>query len=181
MFQSSCDSKMNEYIKLAKTAAEKYVKTRKIIDVPSNLPPEFYEKKFGVFVSIHNNKELRGCIGTYLPVHENLAEEIIMNAIAACSRDNRFEPINIEEFGDLLFEVSLLNAPEKISELKELDSEKYGVIVRCPDGRCGLLLPNLEGVESVEHQLSIACQKAGINPNRDNDIEIEKFEVKKYN
>lgn len=171
---------MNNYIQLAKSAIEEYTKFRKIIDIPEDLPPEFYGEKCGVFVSIHNRKELRGCIGTYLPAHKNLAEEIILNAIAACSKDNRFFPISEEELPGLSVEVSLLSEPEKISDLDELDPKKFGVIVKSSDGRCGLLLPGLESVEIVEQQFSIACQKAGISPILDKSLEIYKFTVRKY-
>ncbi len=171
---------MNEYVNLAKSAIGEYVKTGTIIPVPENLPPEFYEKKHGVFVSIHNGAELRGCIGTYLPAHKNLAKEIILNSIAACSRDNRFSPISAEELPNLKIEVSLLSVPEKISTPDELDPKKYGVIVKCPDGRTGLLLPDLEGVDSIEQQISIAYQKGGISPALEKEMEIFKFTVQKF-
>jgi AmmeMemoRadiSam system protein A len=172
---------MNEFTKLAKGAVEKYIRTGKIISIPDNLPPEFYEKKSGVFVTIRNNNELRGCIGTYRPAHKNLAQEIIMNAIAASSRDHRFLPITQEEVKNLSIEVSLLSTPEKISDISELDPKKYGVIAKCSGGRCGLLLPDLEGVDSSEQQFLIACQKGGIDPLSNKKIEIERFEVKKFN
>jgi len=171
---------MNLYTQLARSAIEEYTKNGKITDVPDNLPPEFYENKHGVFVSIHKGKELRGCIGTYLPAHKNLAEEIILNAVAACSRDHRFSPVTFSELPELKIEVSLLSPPEKIGSPEELNPKKYGVIVKCSDGRCGLLLPDLEGVDDMQQQLSIACQKGGIDPNRDKNFEIFRFEVKKY-
>jgi len=170
---------MNNQVGLAKKSIEEYVRNGKIIPVPEKLPPEFYEKKCGVFVSLHIGKELRGCIGTYLPIHKNLAEEIIYNAVAACSQDNRFYPVTGNDLPELNIEVSLLSAPEKIKSKNELDPEKYGVIVRCSDGRCGLLLPDLDGVDSAQKQLSIACQKGNIDPERD-VLEISRFEVEKY-
>jgi len=170
---------MNPHIELARNAIAGYIKGRKIIDIPENLPPEFYEKRCGVFVSVHSEKELRGCVGTYMPAHKSLAEEIILNSIAACSQDHRFHPISAKELPNLSIEVSLLGAPEKISGLNDLNSKKYGVIVKCSGGRCGLLLPDLEGVDSVEKQLSIACQKGKINPTLDKDFEIFRFGVKK--
>lgn len=171
---------MNRYVQLAKSAIEEYVKNGKVIPIPKNLPPEFYEKKYGVFVSIHKNKELRGCVGTYLPVHRNLAEEIISSAVAACSQDSRFSPVSVEELPNISVEVSLLSQPEKISTLKDLDPRKYGIIVKCFDGRCGLLLPDLEGVDTVADQLSIACQKGGIDPVRDKNLKIYRFTVEKH-
>lgn len=171
---------MSEYVSLAKKAIEKYVNTREVLPVPSDLPQEFYEKNHGVFVSLHNGKELRGCIGTYQPCHKNMAEEMIMNAIAASSADSRFDPIRAAELPELTIEVSLLSEPEKVSDLSELDPQKYGVIVKCDGGKCGLLLPALEGINDVEQQISIACQKGAINSATDRDIEIRRFSVKKY-
>lgn len=171
---------MSNHIQLARSAIEEFIRTGKIVNIPENLPSEFYEKKCGVFVSFHNGKELRGCIGTFLPAHKNLVEEIIMNAIAACSRDHRFGPISADELSQISIEVSLLSAPEKIFRLNELDPKKYGAIVKCSDGRCGLLLPALEGVDTAEQQISIACQKGGINPVMDKNMEIYKFSVEKY-
>lgn len=174
------DYVMNHYVQLAKSAVEEYVKNGKTMDVSDNLPSEFYEKNHGVFVSLHMGKELRGCIGTHSPAHKNLAEEIIMNAVAACSRDHRFIPISADELADLSVEVSLLGESEKISDMGELDPIKYGAIVKCSDGRCGLLLPALEGVDTAEQQILIACQKGGINPAMDKNMEIYKFSVEKY-
>lgn len=171
---------MNEFVKLAGKAIGEYTKTGKIIPIPKNLPPDFYEKKRGVFVTIRKNKELRGCIGTYLPERKNLAEEIILNAVAACSRDHRFSPIQETELPELSIEVSLLGTPEKISDTRDLDPKKYGVIVKCSNGRCGLLLPDLKGISSAEEQFSVACQKGGINPMIDKAVDIYKFTVDKY-
>jgi len=168
------------YVGLAKAAIEEYVRNGKIISIPENLPPEFHKKGRGVFVSLHKRKELRGCVGTYLPAHENLAEEIILNAVAACSRDYRFNSITADELPILSVEVSLLSPPERIKNVGELDPNKYGVVVKCSDGRTGLLLPDLEGVDSAQEQIAIACQKAGINPVSDKEIEIHKFTVEKY-
>lgn len=170
---------MSIQIQLAKSAIEEYVRNGKIISISKNLPSEFYEKKCGVFVSLHKGDELKGCIGTYLPFQKNLAEEIIHNAIAACSQDNRFYPVTEKDLPKLKIEVSLLSAPEKIKDIKELDPKRYGVIVRCPDGRCGLLLPDLEGVDSANDQISIACQKGGIDQKKD-VFETNRFEVEKY-
>ena len=171
---------MSYYVQLARFAIEEYIRIGKVVNAPKNLPPEFYEKKCGVFVSIHNGQELRGCIGTYLPAHKNLAEEITLNAVAACSKDNRFSLKGEEELPKLSMEVSLLGEPKKISDISELDPKKFGVIVKSPNGRCGLLLPDLEGVETTQQQLSIACQKAGINPEVEKKLDFYRFSVKKY-
>ena len=79
------------------------------------------------------------------------------------------------ELDRLVYSVDVLGDAEEIFSLKELDPKRYGVIVTRKGNR-GLLLPNLEGVDTVEEQLSIAKRKAGI-PERAEDIKIERFEV----
>ncbi len=168
---------MNEYVKLAKNTIEKYVKTGKKIEVPKDLPEEFYGVRKGVFVTIyekHSSKKLRGCVGTFMPTKENVAQEIVDNAISAAVYDYRFNPISENELDNLIYEVSLLNPPEQINSVANLDAEKYGVIVKSQDGKTGLLLPDIKGVEMPEKQISIACQKAGI------DLKIEKIELYKF-
>jgi len=170
---------MHPLVKLAKIAVENYIKEGKIIySIPFKLPKEFLERKAGVFVTIEQNKKLRGCIGTYLPITKNVAEETIRNAISAATEDYRFEPITKEELSSLSYTVYLLNPPELIKNLKELNPKKYGVLVKSRI-KSGLLLPDLEGVNTTEQQLFIACQKAGINPEKEKII-IYKFTVEKY-
>lgn len=169
---------MDKFIALAKQAVEEYVKNNKIIKAPPNLPPEFL-KKAGVFVTIKKNGELRGCVGTYLPTQENLASEIISSAISACAYDNRFYPIYKKELPELSYEVSILSEPQKIKTLKKHNPKKHGIIVTTPDGRCGLLLPDLDGINTTQEQINIACQKGGIYPYEDG-IEFYSFTVEKH-
>lgn len=154
---------MDKYVLLAKKAVEIYIKSGEIMKAPAGLPEEFYSRQSGVFVTIHKGEELRGCIGTIVAVKKNLAEEIIENAVAACSRDNRFALIEAEELPALSYEVSILSEPEFIGDLGKHDPKEHGLIVRCADGRAGLLLPDLEGIDSTEKQLAIACRKGGID------------------
>jgi len=140
---------------------------------------DFFPRHAGVFVTIRKKKELRGCIGTYLPTKKNIAEEIITNAIAACAQDNRFYPVAEDELQDLSYEVSILGEPKVIKDIKQHDPKKYGLIVRSADGRCGLLLPDLDGVDSAREQISIACQKGGIDPATD-AVELYFFTVEKH-
>ena len=186
---------MNPLILLAKQAIENYIKKGEIISIPQDLPKEFLSRKAGTFVTIEKNEELRGCIGTYLPTRINIAEEIIRNAIAAATEDYRFEPIQKKELSSLIYTVYILSYPEPVKDIKELDPKKFGVIVKTapfvyPDqedvvfnghlmAKTGLLLPDLDGVETIEKQISIACQKGGIDPLREK-ILIYKFTVEKY-
>ncbi len=170
---------MNPYTTLAKLAVETYIKDNKIIDPPKNLPQEFLLKKAGAFVTILENGNLKGCIGTYLPTRENIAQEIIHNAITAATEDYRFNSVTENDLDNLSYEVYILEKPEKIKNISELDPLKYGVLVKSNTGKSGLLLPDLEGLNTTEKQLEAVCVKAGINPELEN-IEIYKFEAKKY-
>lgn len=134
------------------------------------------KKRSAAFVSIKKHGQLRGCIGTFLPSYKNLAEEIAHNALSAGLRDPRFTPVQERELAELEYSVDLLSQPEPCSRA-DLDVKKYGVIVTAGSRR-GLLLPDLEGVDTVAEQLQIACQKAGISPHEAYDI--ERFEVKRF-
>ena len=139
------------------------------------LPDALLSNSAGVFVSIHEHGELRGCIGTILPTRENIAEEIIQNAVSACSEDPRFSPVTRRELPYLALSVDVLGKPENIDGPEELDVHRYGVIVS-KGSRRGLLLPDLDGVDSVDQQIRIAKQKAGINPS-EKDVTLQRFEV----
>jgi AmmeMemoRadiSam system protein A len=167
---------MHTLAELAKKSVEAYVKEAKIIELPDNLTPEMSEKA-GVFVCIKKGEQLRGCIGTFIPAKECVASEIITNAISAATKDPRFESVRENELADLYYTVDVLSYPEKVNSISDLDPKKYGVIV-VSGIRKGLLLPDLEGVNTVEEQLRIAKMKAGILP--DEDVEIYRFEVKRY-
>jgi len=166
---------MSPLARLARETVETYVKGGEILE-PGELTPEMRERA-GVFVSIHKFGELRGCIGTFEPSEQNIAEEVISNAISSATRDPRFPPISSGELKDLDYSVDVLTSPESIESQDQLDPKKYGVIVAA-DLRRGLLLPDLEGVDSAEQQIAICRQKAGISP--DEPIELYRFEVKRY-
>lgn len=163
-------------VALARKAIEEYVKKDKIITPPEELAPEMKEKA-GVFVSLHKHGELRGCIGTFVPTTENVAKEIIRNAIESSTRDPRFPPVTEEELADLEISVDVLTEPEPVSSVADLDAKKYGVIVKS-GWRRGLLLPDLPGVDSPEQQIAICRRKAGIDENE--PIELFRFKVKRY-
>ncbi len=162
------------YVSLARKTLEAYVREKKVIPVPGGLPEEMLGEKAGTFVSIKNQGQLRGCIGTISPTRDNIAEEIIYNAISAGTRDPRFDPVEPEELHRLVYSVDVLGEPEPIGTMEELDVIRYGVIVRA-GRRSGLLLPNLEGVNTPEEQVNIALQKAGIGPAE--KYSMERFEV----
>ncbi len=166
------------WVKLARRSLETYVKTsQRLTSLPEDLPTEMTTQQAGAFVSLHKNGQLRGCIGTIAPTCENLAWEIVQNAISACSRDPRFSPVRPNELDELEYSVDVLGAPEPVDSPAALDPKTYGVIVSC-GGRRGLLLPDLDGVDSVEAQLSIALQKGGIRKNE--PYKIERFMVVRH-
>lgn len=186
---------MNPYVELAKKTVESYVEKREIIEIPSDLPKEMIEKKSGTFVTIKKDEDLKGCIGTYLPTKENVAGEIIHNAVAAATEDYRFGPIQKEELPFLSYTVYLLEKPELVKDIKELNPKKYGIIVKTTPilspnrtdvvfnghavAKSALLLPDLAGIDTAEKQISIACQKGGIDPTREKII-IYRFTVEKH-
>jgi AmmeMemoRadiSam system protein A len=164
------------YVQLARQSLEAYVRRREKIARPDGLPEDMI-RRAGVFVSLKKDGRLRGCIGTISPTKATIAEEIIGNAISAGTGDPRFEPVTEDELASLVYSVDVLGAPEPAASMAQLDAKRYGVIVT-KGARRGLLLPNLEGVDTPEEQVSIALQKAGIGQNE--DYTIERFEVVRH-
>ena len=183
------------YVHLARLSLEEYIKTGKHLKLPEGikgyngkevsaeeagpdgLPEEMLRSRAGVFVSLKKHGALRGCIGTIEPVTESIAGEIIRNAVCAGEEDPRFPPVTEEELEELVYSVDVLGKAERISSMEELDVKRYGVIVTSGRKR-GLLLPNLEGVDTVERQVSIARKKAGIYDNE--KFSMERFEVVRH-
>ena len=164
------------HVKLARKVVESYVRGEPLPSV-SEVDEELKKKRAGVFVSIKKKGELRGCIGTIVPLKRNIAEEIIENAISSSTRDPRFPPITPDELDDLQISVDVLEEPEEISSIQELDPKTYGVIVESGYKR-GLLLPDLEGVDTPEKQVEIAKMKAGILPGE--PFRLKRFKVTRY-
>ncbi|SHJ28183.1 uncharacterized protein, PH0010 family/AmmeMemoRadiSam system protein A/AmmeMemoRadiSam system protein B [Clostridium cavendishii DSM 21758] len=166
----------SEYTRLARKSLDYYYEKSCIYSDFENLPINFKKDRRGVFVSLKKHGELRGCIGTILPVTSCIAEEISRNAVSAATADPRFPKLKKEELLDIDISVDVLYEPEEC-ERKDLDPKNYGVIVSTKNRR-GLLLPNLEGVTEVENQLNIALEKAGIDI--EDDYKIERFKVERY-
>lgn len=169
---------VDPFVALARASVEYFVSTERPLLMPDGLPSELTLGRAGIFVSIHEHGDLRGCIGTIAPTRDNIAQEIISNAISACSNDPRFYPIQKNELDYLSYSVDVLFPPEPIESTDQLDPQEYGVIVS-KGHRRGLLLPNLEGIETVDQQVAIAMQKAGISLD-ESDIELERFRVVRH-
>ncbi len=166
---------VDEHVKLAKLSIKTFLNTGEKLKLPENLnKDDFYNKIAGTFVSLKKDGELRGCIGTIFPTKESLGKEIIENAVSAAFRDPRFYPVKKEELDELDYSVDVLEEPEEIKDISKLNPKIYGVIVT-KGSRKGVLLPNLEGVETVEKQLDIVLRKAGID--KEEDYTLERFKV----
>ncbi len=169
--------KSDAFVKLARASVESWVRDRRVLPLPANLPAELRTRRAGAFVSIHKNGQLRGCIGTISAAEDCLGQEIIQNAVSASSRDPRFSPITPDELKYLEISVDVLGDAEPVDSPDKLDAKRYGVIVSCGRKR-GLLLPDLDGVDTVEEQIRIAKKKAGIR--EDEDCSLERFEVVRH-
>jgi len=165
------------FVRLARNALESYIATGKLPPLPEDLPDELQKERAGVFVSIKKNGQLRGCIGTTEPTQPSIAGEIMHNAISSGTRDPRFPPVRKDELSSLVYSVDVISPAQPVSDKSMLDVLRYGVIVTSGRKR-GLLLPNLEGVDTVDEQIHIACQKAGIG--RNENYTLERFEVVRH-
>lgn len=163
-------------VDLARQAVEAYVRDRRVIEPPNQIAPSLLLRA-GVFVCLKKGGDLRGCIGTFEPTEQNIAREIIQNAISSATRDPRFPPVRQDELELLSYSVDILSPPEYVESNSDLDPKKYGIIVQC-GARRGLLLPDLDGVDSVEDQITIASRKAGIKPGE--PIRIMRFQVQRF-
>lgn len=163
-------------VSLARQAVEQYVRSGQEIPAPYDLPPDL-RARAGAFVCLKKHGQLRGCIGTIEATHPDLAAEIIRNAINAAVSDPRFEPVTEDELPHLTYTVDVLTPAEPVSSRDALDPKRYGVIVESGMRR-GLLLPDLEGVDTIEEQIGIALRKAGILD--DEPYSLFRFEVRRH-
>lgn len=171
---------MDIYAYLAKKTIQEYLEKKQLPQIKDQ-PKELLSKRAGCFVSIHtcDQNELRGCIGTILPTHKNLAGEIIANALEAAFHDPRFQPVIKDELCNLKYSVDVLSELEAIESEKQLNPKKYGIVVRSKDLlKTGLLLPDLEGVDDIETQISIAREKAGVL--KEEDVLLYRFTSERH-
>jgi len=170
---------MDPFVELARLSIRHFVQFHSALEeIPAGLASALEGQRAAVFVSLHTrNGELRGCMGTLWPVHDSVTEEIVQNAISACSRDSRFPPVEERELPELEIGVDVLSEMEP-TERSGLDPRRYGVLVSAEDGRRGVLLPDLQGVDTVEQQVSIACRKAGIG--RGEALTLQRFTVQRH-
>jgi MEMO1 family protein len=168
---------MHPLVDLAMCSVKYQLKKGKHLPCPDPLPAKM-KYSAGIFVSIKKDGLLRGCIGTITPQYANVAEEVIQNAIKAANQDPRFNAIELPELKELAFSVDVLTKPEQIQDLRSLDVEQYGLIVRNKD-KCGLLLPHLKNIKTIDQQLKVCLKKGGIKET--DQYKLYRFEVKRFN
>lgn len=170
------------FVQLARAAIDAYIREHRVIEPPRELSPEL-QARAGAFVSLHlPDGELRGCIGTIQPQQETLAHEIIANAIAAATDDPRFSPLTPRELDQLDISVDVLTEPVEIDSIADQDPKQHGLIVQSKKSRWkrGLLLPDLDGIDTAQEQLYYTrVHKAGI-ANDHEPVELYRFQVKRY-
>lgn len=167
------------YVRLAREALESWVRLGRRLGPSVERLPELASRRAGAFVSLKKDGRLRGCMGTISPTRGSLAEEIAENAVMAGCHDPRFPPVREHELDEIAYDVDVLGEAEEVEGPEDLDPARYGVIVSAPGGRRGLLLPDLDGVDTVEEQLSIAARKGGIDL-LEEGVRLERFEVVRH-
>lgn len=168
---------VNPYVRLARDNLTHFLKTgENLKEIPSYVTEKMKTEKKGVFVTLHKGGNLRGCIGTFLPTTDSIYDEIKRNSIESGLYDPRFRDVKIYELDDIHFSLDILDRPEP-ANIEDLDPKEYGIILTSGRKR-GLLLPNLEGVDTVEEQMGITKQKAGIR--EDENFSIERFKVTRF-
>ena len=165
------------YVELARYSVEELIGNNRYAMLPEGLPDELLAPGHGAFASLHRRGKLRGCIGTMEACQPCIGEEILHNARSAATRDPRFPAIKAVELDEIEYSVDVLTVP-KPATIDQLDPKKFGVMVR-HGGRCGVLLPDLDGVDTVDDQLSIACRKAGISVPFE-ELDVYRFEVVRH-
>lgn len=170
------ETNTHPFVTLAIQSVRHFLEHGFTLPCPENLSEDLLQPK-GAFVSIKNGIKLRGCIGELTPTHENLAIEIIQNAVSAATRDPRFSPVSSDEIADLTFSVDVLTPLEKVDDISQLDCKKFGLTVKAGDKQ-GVLLPDLDGVDTIAEQLRICLKKGRIDENE--PYEMYRFEVVRY-
>lgn len=165
------------YVRLARLGVETYVKTRRKAALPKGVPDELLNTRAGAFVTLHEHGRLRGCIGTIEATQDSVAEEILQNAVSASSYDPRFAPVSEDELAGLVYSVDVLGRAEPVESAAALDPKRYGVIVESGNKR-GLLLPDLDGIDTPDEQIAVARQKAGIG--KSEPVRLSRFEVVRH-
>ncbi len=162
----------------AKSIIENHIKGKGKPKLPKQLTGVEVDKA-GAFVSLKTAQgDLRGCIGTILATRDSVIDEVMHNAISSATKDPRFPSVEAHELDGLQYSVDILHPPERVKSLDELDPKIYGIIVSSESGRQALLLPDLEGLDTIEKQVAACMRKAGIA--LEEKISVQRFKVDRY-
>jgi len=168
-----------DLLQLARNAIAAYIAG---LPLPATDLPELQPVHAGAFVSLHIGEQLRGCIG-YVDEARSLPEALRDTAIAAASRDPRFEPLTAEELAQVEIEISILSPLRKIESPAEIMLGQHGATIKLGPYH-GLLLPQvaLHHDWEVETFLAHVCQKAGLPAEawKDSDAMIFVFEAEVF-
>ena len=176
---SQLESGGGQITSLARTAVETYIMKRRVIKPARPAQTSLLNRPSACFVCIKTlGLELRGCIGTVEPEKRTLAEEVVVNAIKAATRDPRFKPLSGDELPSLRYSVDVLGRLEP-AEFDDLNPSVFGVVVTDYSGRRrGLLLPAIESITTAGQQVGVAARKAGIEP--DEPLKLYRFRTHRF-
>lgn len=114
-------------LKIARETVESYVKENKIPEF--KIPFDTLKSNAGAFVTLNKNHHLRGCIGSIAPI-KPLYQTVIDNAINACSKDYRFQPVTPVELKNIKIEITVLSPPVPVDSYKDIKIGKHGIILK---------------------------------------------------
>ena len=165
----------------AQEAIIAFLESGRKLYIPDTDIPDELKISQACFVSLYeSNGRMRGCMGTIKPRNKWLYHEIVDNAIFAAFEDDRYIPLMEGELDDIVLKVETVSKPEKIQNLKDLDPERYGIIVRSRENSEGVLLPQCEGINTIDEQVNLAMEKGNINPAEKPDLEIFRFNIEVF-
>ncbi|MFP4620546.1 MAG: AmmeMemoRadiSam system protein A [Bacteroidales bacterium] len=169
------------YAKIAFDAILLYMKTGKKIFKDESEIPTALKLKLPCFVSIYSNGDLRGRKGSVEPKHNSLYNEIIENAVSSVEETNKTDPLKEEELDNITLTVDVLSNPKPVENKSFLKPGKHGIIIEDDGGKKAFVLPETDGIETVEQQMQAARKKAGIDEKvPENELKLLNFTVTKY-
>lgn len=175
-------------LQLARRTLQKYLQEGKLIQIDAdNLSPALKEKK-GVFVTLEENGQLRGCIGNLRP-NKPIYQAVIDNSLASALFDPRFPSVNTLELPAIKIEVSILSPLKRLSAfsssqelLDYLEKNKPGLLIKKGNQEATFLPQVWKELPQAKSFLQHLCQKAGMDSQEweKMDLEIYEYEAEKF-
>ncbi len=169
----------SQLLSVARNAILEYLSQGKKI-YPETDNPNFSQKR-GIFVTLHQRHDLRGCIGYPLP-EKPVIEAVVDNAISSAVHDPRFKPLKLEELSQIHIEVSVLTLPIEVKRVEDVVVGRDGIIISKGFHR-GLLLPQVpvEQHWDREQYISYGCLKAGLDEGEwKRGVKIQTFQAEVF-